>query len=364
MIFLSLLLLVSTLTTVGPRDCSAELADIVEKYNVPGIVAVATRHDQIVIKGAAGVRKVGADACVTLDDQFHIGSCTKAMTATLCALLVEEGKLKWTDTIPDVFPELADSIDPEWREVTLERLLSHRGGVPPNIDAPGVRGKVKLTGPIVEQRQILLEAVVASPPLSKPGSQFLYSNLGYTIAGHMAEKVTGKSWEELMGERIFAPLKMSSAGFGAPGETETLDQPRGHSAAGAPIEPGPAADNPPLIGPAGTVHCTIGDWSKFVALHLLGDEGDATLLKSETFRKLHIPPPDKTMYAMGWGVAERPWGGGDILTHAGSNTLWHAVVFVAPKRDFAILVCCNAGGDVAAKACDDAASMLVNAMTR
>jgi CubicO group peptidase (beta-lactamase class C family) len=176
----------------------------------------------------------------------------------------------------------------------------------------------------------------------------------------MIETITGTPWEDLISRRLFGPLKMTTAGFGPPGTMGTVDQPRGHTAGGLVFEPGPLADNPPCYGPSGTVHCSIEDWSKFIALHLRGARGEARLLKAETFTRLHTPaagPGDS--YAMGWAVAERPWGGGTVLTHAGSNSLSYAVTWLAPKRDFAVLVMCNQGGDNAAKATDDACGALI-----
>ena len=167
-----------------------------------------------------------------------------------------------------------------------------------------------------------------------------------------------------MRERLFKPLGMESAGFGAPGVAAKLDQPRGHTEAGNVMEPGKSADNPSAIGPAGTVHCTITDWAKFVALHLQGSEANpkrkATLLKEGTFAKLHAPaagPGQK--YAMGWVVAERPWADGIVLNHAGSNTMWYCVAWVAPKKNFAVLVACNQAGAAGTQACDEVASALI-----
>jgi hypothetical protein len=62
---------------------------------------------------------------------------------------------------------------------------------------------------------------------------------------------------------------------------------------------------------------------------------------------------------MGWAVAERPWAGGRVLTHSGSNTMWYCVAWLAPGKDFAVLVCCNRGGDEAAKGCDAAAAAII-----
>jgi len=108
------------------------------------------------------------------------------------------------------------------------------------------------------------------------------------------------------------------------------------------------------------VHYSIRDWAKYIALHLRGAQGDAKRLKPATFTRLHAPVGDEPpRYAMGWGVARRDWGGGDVLTHAGSNTMWFAVTWVAPWRDFAVLVASNQGGDQAQKACDEATAALI-----
>jgi CubicO group peptidase (beta-lactamase class C family) len=347
------------------RDVSPEIARIIEKSNVPGMVVAVVEGDRIVMSGAAGARKRGSDAKVTLDDQFHIGSDTKAITATLCAMLVEDGKLSWSTTIGDAFPKLRDRMNVDYRNVTLEQLLTHHGGAPPNLDFNGLWSRLWSHHDPVESRQALLEGVViGQAPVAPPGTKYVYSNSGFAIAGHMAETVMKTPWEQLVRKRIFAPLKMTSAGFGAPGTAAKLDQPRGHKPDGTPVEPGPAADNPPAIGPAGTIHCTIGDWAKFISLHLRGEQaGSAPLLKPESFKKLHAPVTGKDAaepdYAMGWLVTSRPWAGGECLTHAGSNTMWYAVAWVAPRKNFAVLVMCNQGGDGAAKACDDAASALI-----
>ena len=147
----------------------------------------------------------------------------------------------------------------------------------------------------------------------------------------MAEKVTGKSWEDLMREKIFRPLGMTTAGFGAPGTRAKNDQPRGHKADGSPVEPGPGADNPVAIGPAGIVHCSIGDWAKFAAANL--PSAKTKLVKPETLEKLHTPAPGEPKYAMGWIIADgQPWAGGPALTHAGSNTMWYRRRLARPRE--------------------------------
>jgi CubicO group peptidase (beta-lactamase class C family) len=197
--------------------------------------------------------------------------------------------------------------------------------------------------------------VTSKAPEATPGSKYIYSNAGYAIAGHMAEKATGKSWEALMREKIFRPLGMTSAGFGAPGARAKNDQPRGHKADGTPVEPGPGADNPVAIGPAGIVHCSIGDWAKFAAANL--PSAKTKLVKPETLKKLHTPAAGQPKYAMGWIIAEgQPWAGGPALAHDGSNTMWYAVAWLAPAKDLAFVVACNQAN---AKACNDAVLALI-----
>ena len=106
------------------------LEAICKKYNLPALAVVVVKSGQICDQEAVGVRKWGDPTPVTTNDIFHIGSDTKSMTATLAAMLIEEGKLNWNTTIADVFPELKGKMDKQYETVTVEQLLTHRGGVP------------------------------------------------------------------------------------------------------------------------------------------------------------------------------------------------------------------------------------------
>jgi CubicO group peptidase (beta-lactamase class C family) len=345
-----------------PRDVSALLEPLLERHGIPGMAGAVVDGDRVAALGAAGVREKGRETKATTADLWHLGSCTKAMTATLCAMLVEEKKLRWDAPVGEAFKDLP-KIDAAWKTATLEQLCLQTAGAPTDLSGDGLWGRLwGMGGPAEKQRLALAEGVLAKPPLHAPGSKFLYANANYALAGAMAERAAGKPWEDLLRERLFKPLGMDSAGFGGPGTASKVDQPRGHRADGTPVLPGPGDDNPAAIGPGGTVHASIGDWAKFVALHLGGARGKPRLLGAESFRRLHTPPAgDPGSYAMGWRVGERPWAGGRVLTHAGSNTMWYCVAWLAPEKGFAVLVCCNRGGDGAAKACDEAASALIRA---
>jgi hypothetical protein len=140
--------------------------------------------------------------------------------------------------------------------------------------------------------------------------------------------------------------------MGTPGR---IDQPWQHRLSGKehrPIEPGRYSDNPPVIAPAGTVHCAVEDWMRFLALHLAGENGKVSLLRADTVRRLHAPQFGGE-YAGGWILTERDWGGGRVLTHAGSNSQNFAVVWMAPLKSFAVVAVTNQGGKAAEKASDE-----------
>jgi len=353
--------MLSTETTRKP-EINTLLESIRKKHDLPALAAAVVLGGKTVAVGAVGYRKAGADARVTTSDRFHIGSCTKAMTATLIAILVERKQLRWDMTLAEAFPKLANVMHPEYRAVTLEQLLTHRGGFPNHSWPKGksFRDMHNLPGTPRAQRRAYAEMLLREPPEAAPGSKFLYSNAGYAVAGVIAEEVTNTPWEELMRRHLFRPLGMKTAGFGAMGAPGKIDQPWQHvleSKNKRPIEPGPMSDNPPAIGPAGTVHCSLGDWAKFITAHVRGEEKGG-LVQPETFKRLHRPPSGGD-YALGWLVTERNWGGGRVLTHAGSNNQNFAVVWMAPQRDFAVLVATNQGGNAAAQACDETAAALI-----
>ena len=101
-----------------------------KKHDLPALAVVVVKDGQICDRVAVGIRKWGDPTPVTTNDIFHIGSCTKSMTATLAAILIDEGKLRWDTTIAGVFPELKGRMDKQYETVTVEQLLHHCGGVP------------------------------------------------------------------------------------------------------------------------------------------------------------------------------------------------------------------------------------------
>jgi CubicO group peptidase (beta-lactamase class C family) len=358
--------LLSTILTFSISALVASGADdwldaIRQKHGVPALAGAAMREGQLVMVAATGVRQFGDSHMVTTQDLWHIGSCTKSMTGTLAGVMHDEGKVRWDMKIAEVLPELKEASRNGWESVTIEQLLSNRGGAPEKPPAQAWMAAYAATGSPVKQRLSFARGWLSGIPEATPGTKFIYSNQGVALAGAMLERLGGKPYEELLKEKVFKPLGITSAGFGAPGSPRTIDQPRGHQgkpSAFTPKPPGKDADNPEAITPAGRVHLSISDLARYASWHARGPLQDTKLMSDETFRHLHTNPPGSD-YAMGWAIGERSWAGGRVLNHNGTNTMWYAVVWVAPEKQAAYVAATNCGGEAAAKAVDDVVSSMI-----
>ena len=370
----------------------------------------------------------GGGAPCELPDRWHLGSDTKAFTATLAAVCVESGQLGWNTTVAAaLLPTVPDlEIHKSYRDVTLLELLSNTGG------APGVApadcwalawDAASRGGAPSAQRREYVRALLALAPAC-PRGRFEYSNQGFAIAGHMLETVTAVGqeratsayrstlpspaprafafflpkhgrhsssviqvgYEELLANRVLAPLGITTAGFGA---AAGRDEPWGHASNdGAELVPkNPAveldADNPTAIAPAGRLHMSLPDWGRFVAAVVSPQIAEERLgLARPAFEKLHAPVvqtgdgPEDGSYGLGWLVVRRPWAAGGVaLTHSGSNSMNYCTAWVVPGgggggggsgsggrlESFAVLVASNAGGEGARAAVSEACTAVIEA---
>jgi CubicO group peptidase (beta-lactamase class C family) len=191
--------------------------------------------------------------------------------------------LDWSTTLATVFPEYADIMRPEYKPVTLSDVLSHGAGFMANPS-------VQFSGSTLrEQRTAAVAWTLQQPPAQQRG-RYLYSNLGYIIAGAIAERLASQSFEELLMDRVLKPLGITRAGFGPMGTPGKEDQPLQHvldnDGHHISISPDPSADNPPFYNSAGRLHMSIGDWAKFARWVLNNELGNVTLLKPETAARL------------------------------------------------------------------------------
>ncbi len=313
------------------------LVEALSASEIPGAVAAIARVDQPIRIGCVGLRHFNKKEPLTIHDRMHIGSCTKAMTATLIGRLVDQGRLDWDSTLAECLPDLATEIHPDYRPVTIQQLLMHRSGMPAQaVNWWNSRGRT-----VAEKRRSIAIESLAHPPEKAPGTEYHYSNLGYMVAGLMAAHQAESTWEELMQQELFDPLEMKTAGFGSPGPRGSLDHPWGHRS----LPEGLMAvqsDNAPALGPAGTVHCSMSDWAQFAKVHM---DSRHPLITESTRQHLHAISQELKSagqkYALGWVVSRRRWSAGPVLSHSGSNTLWYCKIFIATNEREAYMVAAN-----------------------
>ena len=261
------------------------------------------------------------------------------MSATTLAVLVDAGFFPhdWNTTIVSVFPDLEDVILPAYHNLTLFRLVRMTGGVrDDDFDWGAHAGEPDSTA----RRYAVMRDLLALTPAGPPG-QFEYSNLSYLVAGAMAERLTGQSWETLMQTHLFDPLGMSGAGFGWPGTRGAADQPWAHPVDEMGIWRPTQPLLPDTIGPGGNVHLSIGDWAKFIALWFPDQE--PAILDRAALDELLVT--DAPFYGAGWGVGDH--FGERVISHggAGGGAGFSVTVRILPDRGIAFAAFANASSE-------------------
>ncbi|MBU1324422.1 MAG: beta-lactamase family protein [Alphaproteobacteria bacterium] len=350
-------------SAADPRAYEDQLELSFSRSGAPALAGMIVGRSGATWVGVRGVRRLGVADPVTAADRWHLGSNTKAMTAALWARAVQAGKARWDMPLSEAFADL--TLHERLAGATVDDLMRHRAGL---LDAPLMEQgwlRTSRSDPrtLVEQRAAIASQLLAAAPPGRPGA-FAYANVNYIIAGAALERLHGTAWEELMAADLFAPLGITTGGFGAPGDPA----PWGHRASNgvsAPVAPGPMADNPAALGPAGTAHMTLADYARFLAVFLDGGKGwltPASLARLAT--PFEGPGP---AYAYGWGTMRAPWAGrdrgpGTLLTHDGSNTFWYLSAAVAPERGLAVVTASNDAGR-GAGATGDLMTRLIRAAT-
>jgi CubicO group peptidase (beta-lactamase class C family) len=316
------------------------------EHRLPSLAMVTVRSDGQPQVYVSGERRVGRGELLGPTDLMHLGSLTKAITATVAGALTERRRLTLDTTIGEVFPELSTT-QPAYRRVTLRQLLGHAGGIPPYRTREALQRLLALPGNGTEQRLAFVRRVLAEPSRFAPGSSHEYSNAGAAIAGAMVERIGGASYRQLVQELVFTPLG-GRAAFGNPG-LMSMSQPWGHIAtafgAVAEVAPDdPVYTTPLAIEAAGDVSLSPRDYGRFLQMHLRGLRGRDDVLKAATVQELHrdVAPTATPGFAMGWSLMPRD----GVLSHehVGSYGAFVAFATIQPSRDVAVAVFTNIGG--------------------
>jgi CubicO group peptidase (beta-lactamase class C family) len=330
----------------SPSDeLSAAIATAKSGSKVPAVGAVILRDGTITAQAVQGVREAGSNASVALDDMWLIGSTGKVMTVAMIARLVERGLLAWDTPLEAMLPDLAKSMRPEYRKVTLVDLLSHRAGFPRDLrNEKTMVAFFHDSRSSTAQRTSYMAAALMDQPEAKAGT-FSYSNAGFIVASVIAERAAHASYEELMEAEVFKPLGMTSAGFGNTSEGQN----RGHQH-GKPMRHMAKLDDgaPRMYAPAGFLHMSLGDWARFNLDQLAGAAGKGKLLSPASYQLMHTRQPGSPA-GLDWGVQPSIAGRqGPALVHQGSDGNWLAFAVLFPEQGTGTLMVANAGPDMGA----------------
>lgn len=291
------------------------------QYRIPEISYAVIDSNTVLEFEALGKHSVELPDEATKDDRFHIGSNTKAMTAFMIAKYVENGKLKWTTKFFDLFPEWKEKSNPDYANITLQDLLSHKAGISP-FQGEGDPEIPDFKGSNPKKREQFGKFVLTLKPVF-PDEQnpFVYSNAGYTLATLMVEKVTGKSWEQLIDKVFNQDLKLNVK-LSWP-ENQKQKDTWGHNSENGKLIPVPSTVDYHLdfTEPAGDINIKLKDYIKFIQLNLKGLNGENNYLKADTYKFIHKGIPN---YSLGWfNVYENE---GELSVHSGTGAFTYFTI--------------------------------------
>lgn len=322
------------------QDLSKIALEIMVKDSIPEMTFAVVSKDSILTKQTLGHHKISEihqPFNANPSDYFHLGSNTKAITGFIAAYLIEKGKIKWDTKFFDLFPELKNKSNPSYYNITLEDLLTHRANIQPFTDGEEFEKLPNFKGNKQKQRTEFAKYVLTLEPLEN-NETYNYSNADYSIATIMLEKVSGKSWEELLTHIFKRKLKIDFA-LGWPNRN-FKNQPFGHW-----IENEKLVSVPPntkydlnLVQPAGDLSMNINNYIKFIQLNLKGLSGEDNLLKAATYNFLHNAKED---YAIGWGNVIKD--GKKMSAHAGSDGTFFCYALIDRERYIGYIVIANSG---------------------
>lgn len=307
--------------------------DLVDSGSTPGATVIITDTDATVASAAHGVRRQGTPTPLTLTDMVHIGSCTKAMTATVIARAVDAGALTWDEPVQTW---IDGQVHPARANVTIVDLLAHRAGVAPYEEEDQVDTLPPLPDDPVAQRQQLSSLVMAARPEVPVGEKAVYSNAGFAVAASVCERATGIPWEEAVVATcrdlgVAVDLGWPGAG-GEPG-------PWGHKMNGDAFEAQNPDDGYQLSGwiaPAGNVRMSTIEMAIWARANLAGISGSTNLLQLDSWQMIHSLHGEA---GLGWGIREI--GGQTASAHSGSAGTFFTIIVLLHQAQLGIAINTN-----------------------
>jgi CubicO group peptidase (beta-lactamase class C family) len=318
------------------------VAEQLAAWEVPGCAVAAVRGGQVELAGGWGLRDREAGLPVTPDTLFAIGSVTKAFTATTIGALVDDGPLEWDRPLRDYVPGVRLHDPNASDRLTIVDLLSHRSGLPRH-DLTWVGQPGRSRAEIVRCLRFL--------PLSRDLRQeFQYCNLGYLVAGHVVEALSGVRWEDFVRGRLLGPLGMRRTNLSVDEMLADDDHAVGYTRRDGVIVPVPQRPLP-AMAPAGAINSSAADMARWLLAQLAGGQLDGATVMSPATAKRQLTPhmlvpgsgevPGLTSYAYGLGWAIGRYREHDIALHAGGIDGFQTHCMLLPDDGIGVAVLTN-----------------------
>jgi CubicO group peptidase (beta-lactamase class C family) len=355
---LAALMLVASLSHAAPpRDLDRYVQRVMQTFDTPGLAVLVVEKGKPPVVRTYGVRRMGEPAKIDEQTLFPIGSTTKAFTAALLAMLVDEGKLTWDTKVSDVLPGFKMYDPYASAEMTVRDLLVHRSGL--GLGA----GDLLFFPPTRLTRDEILHKLRYIKPATSFRSRYAYDNLLYVVAGQVIEALEGASWEEVIRRRIFAPLEMNATSPSSvlpEGANRAWPHARtsGEIRGTGPIAPLPKPLTLDNAAPAGAINTNMEELARWLEVQLgrgldprtgtrLYSEAQAqemwtpqTLVPVSPMPKpLELAKPNFRTYALGWGVSD--YRGHELVAHGGGVLGSVTNISILPDRDVAIAIVTN-----------------------
>ncbi len=325
-----------------------DLLDQIKKDEKVPAMGIAVLHNGKLELASSGLREIGKPASVSNDDVWSVGSIGKPLCSTLLAKLVEEGKLRWDQTLKEALPGIP--MKAAYEGVTLLQIARHRGGIP---EDPGMTRDVvlRIVGEAkspIDIRTNYAKDILGRDPIAPAGKEFHYSNAGYALLSKVIETVEKKPYEEVLRTELFKPLGLSHSYIGA--DTYPSEIPSGHIRSENGLKPmhfrGPIETL--FVGAGGGIMMSVADLAKFGAVHLKGLKGEDGFLKARTVKLMQegisADGGPNFSYGAGFGV-ERDPGLPVRHGHNGSNGTFRAELGIYPALNLVVVAIVNAGGE-------------------
>lgn len=351
-VLFSLVFVVAGLGQITSLEVDALVKDAMEKFTVAGVAVGIVKDGDIVHAKGYGVRSIETKEKVDKHTCFAIASNSKAFTATALAILVEEGKLSWQDRVINHIPEFKMYNDYVTQNFIIQDLLTHRSGL--GLGAGDLQKWPSGSNFTISD---MLTNFQYFDPVSAFRTKYDYDNILYLVAGELIKRVSGKSWEEFVKERIMDPLHMDNSYTLPPGMIESENLATPHLAENGVLRTIPFYELDPekINGAAGGVLANAEDLCGWMLVHL--NEGkygvylDNQLFTRASHRemwKIHTPidvkpnpryNPHFSGYGLGWRLGDL--NGNLSVSHTGSLAGMLSKTIMIPDLNLGVVVLTN-----------------------